>query len=578
VANGSADEQGQEVLKMKDFVKKMLPQDTVRRKVVAKAARKLRLLPSGSPDSHYSEWIERTEPFSWSPPKQLAYSPLISIVVPVYNSPGKYLMPMVYSVINQRYEKWELILVNASSERKCQELTRNCLAIDNRIKVVEVSENKGIAGNTDLGIKNATGEYIGLLDHDDTLAPAALYEVALALQAEKKPQLIYSDEDKISEDGKFRFDPFFKPDWSPFLFRHVNYMNHFSVIEKQLLTKAGGYRKNFEGAQDYDLFLRLVDNKPAIHHIPKILYHWRTTVGSTAQNFDSKKNVRDAAVNALGDHLARNKQAGRVSHVAKQPGFYTIDYIASDASSLAVLVLPSIAAQQYAQFAPRLIDTIRHAKIKTDIFLTADAEPKSGVDKSIHYIDQKDKDRFIEQSLSESTADILMILGCAALPLREDWADRLAGLVSQIDEVAVATPLLVDRAGKVIVDAGFVDQGPLSIPLFQWLPPKSNTYLGNTTWGRDIDRSSNRINVMRREIFDKYFKDSYPMPDAGREIYKNITKDGCQVVLDTATAAEYFGDLALAKQKSAHYNPNLVDLRRGVSLPKTINIPPETER
>jgi glycosyltransferase involved in cell wall biosynthesis len=560
------------------FIKKILPPGTIRRKVVAKAARKLHLIPSGSPDDHYSEWVERTEPFSWSPPKKLAYKPLISIVVPVYNSPGKYLMPMVYSVVNQRYSNWELILVNASSEKKYQKLTSNCQTIDTRIKIVEVAENIGIAGNTDVGIKNAEGDYVGLLDHDDTLAPEALYEVALILQGEQKPQFIYSDEDKISEDGKFRFDPFFKPDWSPFLLRHVNYLNHFSVIDKQLLIKLGGYRKNFEGAQDYDVFLRLVDAKATIRHIPKVLYHWRTAIGSTAQNFESKKNVTDAAVAALADHLTRNKQTGKVRHLAKQPGFYRIDYTASDAASLAILVLPSVASEQYSRFAGRLVESLRHTKLKTEIFIYGEGKPKSISDENIQYIDQKDKNQFIKDSLSETKAEILLILGSAVLPLRKDWADRLAGLVSQLDEVAVATPLLVDKAGEVIVDAGCVERGLESIPLFQWLPLQSNTYLGNTTWGRNIDRGSNRVNVMRRAIFDKYFKDNYPMLDAGQEIYKNIIKDGYQVVLDTATAAEYHGDLDIARQKSAYYNPNLVDLRRGVSLPKTINVPPETGR
>ncbi|HSX47454.1 MAG TPA: glycosyltransferase [Patescibacteria group bacterium] len=162
---------------IKQIAKVLLNPGSLRYRIVKKVATTIHILPSSSPDINYSEWVERTEPFSWSKLKILNEQPLISIIVPVYNPPAKYFYPMVYSVVNQEnYENWELVLVNASSNKKIKKLADEITQIDRRIKVINTL-NKGIAQNTNLGINQAKGEYIGLLDHDDTLAPRALYEV-----------------------------------------------------------------------------------------------------------------------------------------------------------------------------------------------------------------------------------------------------------------------------------------------------------------------------------------------------------------------------------------------------------------
>ncbi len=558
-------------------VNALLPPNTNRRLVVGQIARKLRILGRKHPDIHFAEWAERSEPFSWSEPRKLNYQPLISIVVPIYNSPSKYLMPMVYSVVNQQhYDNWELILVNASSDQKRIQDTKQCQEIDNRIKVLEVPRNLGIAGNTNFGIEHSNGEYIGLLDHDDTLAPKALYEVGVTLQETPRPQLIYSDEDKISENGEYRYDPFFKPDWSPFLLRHVNYLNHFSLIHRQLIIDVGGYREDFEGAQDYDLFLRLIDEQPIISHIPKILYHWRSAIGSTARNFESKKNIRDAGILALEQHLARNNQKGRVSHLIKQPGFYRISYRIKKDERVALVILPSIVREQYKNFVNKIVSNTEFPSSKTDLIIYGESDGYENPELETHQISDKNSSGFIQKALDSTKADTFVIIATAFTPLKPSWLLQLTGLVSEVDDVAVASPLFIDKAGGMIYDGGFVDLDGRLVSLFDWLGVESNTYLGNTVWGRNLDQTSNRINVMRREVLEEYFTD-YPKINGGRQIFKSIIRDGKQVVVDVSVKVDFNGDLNPPAQKTIYFNPSLIDTRRGISLPKTINVPPEAK-
>ncbi len=464
---------------LKKFLNGIFPKGSDRRLYAGKVGRKLKILGRKHPDDFYAEWFVRTEPLLWTEPRKLDYQPLISIIVPVYNAPDKYLLPMVYSVINQQaYDNWELILVNASSKHRSRQLTERCKEIDTRIKIVDIKENKGIAGNTDAGIAAAKGEYIALLDHDDELAPQALYEVANVLQTSPRPQFIYSDEDKISESGEFRFDPFFKPDWSPFLFRHVNYLNHFAVIEKKLIKQAGGYRQEFEGAQDYDLFLRLVDTNPIVKHIPKILYHWRIAIGSTAHNFNAKKNVRDAGMLALSDHLKRHGQNGEVGHLAKEPGFYSIAYQAPVSEKVALILAPTVRTDQYIKFINSILNHTT-SKLKLEVFI-ADVGHNPAVHGTIGLkkIKENEPNAFVNKVMAETDADSLVLVNAAVRPLESDWLDRLIGLISQNQDIGVAAPLLVDKPSKTIFDAGLVRQGDKLMSLFQDLPIKSNTYFG----------------------------------------------------------------------------------------------------
>ena len=257
--------------------------------------------------------------------KQFSNSPKISVIVPMYKTKEKFYKDLVKCKIKQTYPNWELCLADGSPEKN--ENYRKHYEKDERIKYKFLGENKGIAGNTNAAIEMATGEYIALLDHDDILAEYALYEVARCINKNPNVEFMYSDEDKI--DGRDnRYDAYFKPDFAPDTLRCQNYICHFSKFKKEVMDKLEGFRSDYDGAQDYDIFLRMSEivKEENIKHIPKILYHWRVHRESTAQlNSNAKNYAFEAGKKAISDHLKRIGLEGEVSEGCLD-GIYRVDY------------------------------------------------------------------------------------------------------------------------------------------------------------------------------------------------------------------------------------------------------------
>ena len=280
-------------------------------------------------DVDYEQWYENHKALPEELEKQKnekwKRKPLISIVVPVYNTPQVFLRQMIESVQNQSYSEWELCIGNASPENKEMKKILEEYKNDARIKEVEIPENKGISQNTNRAMESASGEWIGLLDHDDLLAPNALYEIAKAVNEHPDAEVIYTDEDKVTTDLKEHFQPHLKPDFNLDLLRSNNYICHFFVASRDLIKRVGGFRPEFNGAQDYDLILRCTEQAKQIVHIPKILYHWRVHKASTADNPASKMYAFDAGKRAIEEHLVRCRTKGTVQHT-KDLGFYRVKY------------------------------------------------------------------------------------------------------------------------------------------------------------------------------------------------------------------------------------------------------------
>ena len=280
-------------------------------------------------DVDYEQWYENHKALPEELEKQKnekwKRKPLISIVVPVYNTPQVFLRQMIESVQNQSYSEWELCIGNASPENKEMKKILEEYKNDARIKEVEIPENKGISQNTNRAMEIASGELIGLLDHDDLLAPNALYEIAKAVNEHPDAEVIYTDEDKVTTDLKEQFQPHLKPDFNLDLLRSNNYICHFFVASRDLIKRVGGFRPEFNGAQDYDLILRCTEQAKQIVHIPKILYHWRVHKASTADNPASKMYAFDAGKRAIEEHLVRCRTKGTVQHT-KDLGFYRVKY------------------------------------------------------------------------------------------------------------------------------------------------------------------------------------------------------------------------------------------------------------
>ncbi|MEY2585988.1 MAG: hypothetical protein QOD80_2014 [Verrucomicrobiota bacterium] len=304
----------------------------VRRPFAEKIARELRRLPrnlglgkkeeiaSSAPEvvppvapalpaNRYEAWIAEHEPNAAALEKQRRFSKnlaarvKVSLLTPVHNTPATFLEEMFASVLAQTYDNWQLFVVDAASDRtETIETLRQWEKRDDRIRIERLSENFGIAENTNRALRLATGDFIACLDHDDVLAPFALYELARAAMESPDADIFYSDEDRLSEQGK-RHAPFFKPDWDPELLCGSMYIGHLSAYRRSLALELGGFRKEFDLSQDYDFALRATERARAIRHIPQVLYHWREHPGSGSTG--GKPDARRTNLAALADAMRR---------------------------------------------------------------------------------------------------------------------------------------------------------------------------------------------------------------------------------------------------------------------------------
>jgi O-antigen biosynthesis protein len=268
--------------------------------------------------NEYQEWFEKHRVKQdqigalQSEDDRFAYRPLISIVTPVFDTPAVWLKECVDSVLAQIYRNWQLVLVDDQSTRP--ETIQALVEIatrDPRIILTKTSERGGISAASNCGLAIAQGEWVAFLDHDDILEPDALFQNVKRLQDQPETDLIYSDEDKLTDQG---FDlPSFKPDWSPDFFLSYNYICHFAIARRDLINNVGGFRSEFDGAQDYDLWLRVSEQTERIEHIPRVLYHWRRSATSTADNIRRKPGSLEAGRLALEGHLQRKQARGHVT-------------------------------------------------------------------------------------------------------------------------------------------------------------------------------------------------------------------------------------------------------------------------
>jgi len=290
----------------------------------------------------YGLWIARHEPSAAALERmradavQFTRRPLISILTPVYDTPGDLLRRCVESVGNQIYPDWELCLADDGSHNEVVTgMLREYAEGDSRIRVTTLAKNRGISAATNAALGLASGEYVAFLDHDDELAPFTLFEVAQAIGAQPDVDVFYSDEDKIDETGR-RYEPFFKPDWSPDLFHSCNYICHLVVMKRGLLARLGGLDESYSGSQDYEFLLRASEVTSRIRRIPKVLYHWRASAGSTARTAHEKPRASADGQRALESYLARNAPGAGVEEVGA--GRYRVRYPVAGEPRVSILM------------------------------------------------------------------------------------------------------------------------------------------------------------------------------------------------------------------------------------------------
>ncbi|HIP37543.1 MAG TPA: glycosyltransferase family 2 protein [Crocinitomix sp.] len=289
----------------------------------------------------YTRWIKENEVnLTKIDINLIPYQPLISIVLPTYNTPSNFLKKAIQSIISQSYTNWELCIADdASTVKSTLELLVEYEQNYSNIKVCYRKENGHISASSNSGLSLAEGEYIAFMDHDDELSINALYEVVKVINEQHNATIIYSDEDKIDFRSK-RFEPHFKPDWNEDMFYSQNYISHFTVIKKDVLNRTDKFRLGYEGAQDYDLILQCLCfiDRNTIYHISKILYHWRAIPGSTAQESAAKSYADKAGLKALKRHFYNDCNVS--IYLGEVSGTYRVKYAINKNLSVSI-IMPS---------------------------------------------------------------------------------------------------------------------------------------------------------------------------------------------------------------------------------------------
>lgn len=406
-------------------------------------------------DTLYEKWINEVES-NYETGEQFDYRPKISVLVPVYNVMDKHLIPCIESVLTQTYDNWELCMADDASTFENVRDTLKRYEDGDKIKVVYRSENGHISRCSNSALDIATGEFIAYLDCDDVLAPNALYEVVKRLNKDKELDLIYSDEDKIDDDGKNRHMPHFKPDWSPDTLLSHMYTCHLSVYRTSIARNIGGLRVGYEGSQDYDFALRFTEKTQKVAHIPKILYHWRERLESTSGNEDAKPYVIEATRRAKEDALRRRGIAANVVPISGS--WFRILYNVVGNPKVSILI-PSkdnydilercvnsiYALSNYHNFEIVLVDNGSTEENRKRYQQLAD-------DKGYTYVYKPMKFNFSKMcnlAASYATGDYYLFLNDDTEVREPEWISIMVGQASQAHVGAVGAKLLYPETGNI---------------------------------------------------------------------------------------------------------------------------------
>ncbi len=389
--------------------------------------------------------------------KKLSYEPLISILIPVYNINREYLSTCLDSILNQTYPNFEVCIADDCSDnpetiKTLQEYEKK----DHRIKVVRREENGHISRTTNSAFSIAKGEFVGLMDDDDILTPNALYEIVKVLNQNKDLDFIYSDEDKLDVDGNY-YSPHFKPDFSPDLLLGVNYICHFEVFRRELYEKVGGEKHEFVGAQDHDLFLKMTEATDRIHHIPKVLYHWRIVPGSTSDTVENKQYAIQAGQKSIEKALKRRNIKATVTSPRNTTN-YLVEYHYRTEPKISIIINATRKKPNH------LKDCIKSIREKTtyknyDITIISahkhlnDYFGKQGITHIIcHKTDNITK--INTTAALQAKGEYLLFLDESCTVISEDWLSTMVGYAAQKHVGCVGCKLLY--SDNTIHSAGLV--------------------------------------------------------------------------------------------------------------------------
>lgn len=477
-------------------------------------------------EKKYAIWYEKQYPGFAKRLKEktthFALHPKFSIIVPLYHTPLDFLDDMIQSVQKQTYENWELCLANGSPEdEELDAQVRKYMSKEPRIKYRKLEKNLGIAGNTNEALSLATGSYTALLDHDDFLSPNALFEFVKAINENGDADCIYSDEDKVDQEGKLHYFPHFKSDYNPDLLHTNNYICHFFAVKTSIIKKVGGFRQNFDGAQDFDLVLRCIDESKSVVHVPKILYSWRCHKGSTSANTDSKSYAFEAGKRALQEYYDRHGIEAKVDNTFL-PGYYKTTYLYTE-RPLVTIVIPNkdhtedldrcvrslLATKEYTNFEILIIENNSEDQATFDYY-----EKLKKQDERIRVETWKmDDARHSEKhgfnyaaiqnfAAKKANGEYLLLLNNDTQVIDPDFLVSMVGYARRSDVGAVGAKLLyeddtVQHAGVIV--------GVEGVAFHQFLeyPEHDPGYMGRASFSQDLSAVTGACLLIRKKVYEE---------------------------------------------------------------------------
>ncbi|WP_369749652.1 glycosyltransferase [Lyngbya sp. PCC 8106] len=440
--------------------------------------------------------------------------PLISVIMPVYNTSERFLREAIQSVIDQVYPNWELCIADdASTRSSIQPILVEYQAKDSRIKVVFRTQNGHISASSNSALELATGEFIALLDHDDVLTPDALYEVVHLLNQHSEADMIYSDEDKLNEKDQLD-SPFFKPDWCPDSFLSRMYTCHLGIYRRELVNQVGNFRIGYEGSQDYDLVLRITEKTDKIFHIPKVLYHWRIHSESAASGIEAKPYAYQAGLKALQDAINRRGENGVVQQVQGFPGHYRVRYKITEYKKVSII----IPTRDLGEILDRCLESIftKSTYPNYEVILIDNGSVEDYTHKVIAKWKEKEYSRFKccqldipfnysklnNYAVSQAKGDYLLFLNNDTEVITSDWIEAMVEQAQRPSIGAVGTLLLypddtIQHGGVVI---GMRDVAAHSHQYFEANQPG---YYGQIASTNNYLAVTAACLMCRREVFER---------------------------------------------------------------------------
>ena len=514
----------------------------------------------------YNVWRKKYIPNARKLKKQRAekldYEPCISIIVPTYKTPEKFLKEMIDSVRNQSYENWELCIGDGSvTEDTVKNVVESYQKKDKRIKMLCLSENLGIAGNTNAALSIATGDYIALLDHDDILAPDALYEVVKWMNEHYKDEtdVIYTDEDKVSFDLKDYFEPHFKSDYNLDLIRSNNYICHLFVARKSIVDQVGGFRKEYDGSQDYDFILRCIEQSKHVEHVPKVLYHWRCHPGSTAANQESKMYCYEAGKRAIEDHLKRMGEDDCQVVMTEHLGFYHVIYPIREQKKVSIII-PN---KDQKEILERCIESVIQ---KTDyknyeIIIVENNSTTNEIFEYYKTIEQREnirvviwKDKFNYSAINNfgvryANGEYLLFLNNDIEVIRENWLSEMLANVQRKEVGIVGAKLLypdnmVQHAG-VIIGMGGIAGHPLSRH-----PADDCGYFARGIIQQNLNAVTAACMLTKKEVYEKVngFEEKLAVAFNDIDLCLKVRKAGYLIVYDPEALLYHHESISRGKE------------------------------